>query len=185
MVDEVLREAEELMKAAVHAARVDFQAVRTGRANTALVDRIVVSYYGTPTPLNQLASISTPEPRLLLIQPWDKSQMGAIEKAILQSDLGLTPTNDGDVIRIAIPALTEDRRRELVRFVRKEAEEKRIAVRNARRDANERLKKLEKEKEIAEDECRKATDRVQELTDRYVKEIDRLLELKEKEIMEI
>lgn len=183
VIDQILHKSEELMKAAVNSARIDFQAVRTGRANTGLVERIMVSYYDTPTPLNQMASISVPEPRLIVIQPWDKTQIPAIEKAILQSDLGLTPSNDGSVVRIAIPPLTEDRRKELVRYVRKEAEEKRIAVRNARREANEAIKALEKE--VPEDERRKASDKVQELTDRYIKEIDRLLEAKEKEIMEV
>lgn len=183
MIDEIIDYAEEMMQAAVQAARTDFQAVRTGRASTALVDRIQVEYYGTPTPLNQMATVSVPEPRLIMIQPWDKDQVPVIEKAILQTDIGLTPTNDGGVIRLAIPQLTEDRRRDLVRFVRKDAEEKRVAVRNARRDANDGIKKLEKD--YPEDERRKATERVQELTDQYIEEIDRLLELKEKEIMEV
>lgn len=185
MVDEVLSEVEEKMQAAVAAARREFAAIRTGRAHTGLLDRVQVDYYGTPTPLNQLATISVPEPRLLTIQPWDKSQVQAIEKAILQADLGLTPTNDGSVIRLAIPQLTEERRKELVRVVRKEAEEKRVAIRNLRRDANEDLKLLEKEKEISEDEGRRAQEKVQALTDRYIAEVDRLLEAKEKEIMEV
>lgn len=173
------------MKAAVAAAKRDFAGIRTGRASTALLDRITVDYYGVSTPLNQLAAISAPEPRLLTVQPWDKTQMQAIEKAILQSDLGLTPTSDGSIIRIAIPQLTEERRRELVRVVRKEAEDKRVVVRNTRRDANDELKKLEKEKAISEDDSRRAQEKVQELTDRYVREIDQLLEAKEKEIMEV
>jgi len=173
------------MKGAVAAAKRDFAAVRTSRANAALLDRVVVDYYGTPTPLNQLAAISVPEPRMLTIQPWDKSQMKAIEKAILESDLGLTPSSDGSVIRIVIPPLTEERRKELVRLVRKEAEDKRVLVRNTRRDANEELKRLEKNKEISEDESRRAQEKVQELTDRYIREIDQLLEAKEKEIMEV
>jgi len=185
VIDEVLRNAEERMKGAVAAAKRDFAAVRTSRANAALLDRVVVDYYGTPTPLNQLAAISVPEPRMLTIQPWDKSQMKAIEKAILESDLGLTPSSDGSVIRIVIPPLTEERRKELVRLVRKEAEDKRVLVRNTRRDANEELKRLEKNKEISEDESRRAQEKVQELTDRYIREIDQLLEAKEKEIMEV
>nr|MBO2483518.1 ribosome recycling factor [Bacillota bacterium] len=185
MIEEVLKNAEERMKGAVAAARRDFAAIRTGRASAALLDRIVVDYYGTPTPLNQLATISAPEPRLLTVQPWDRSQIPAIEKAILQSDLGLTPNTDGAIIRIVVPQLTEERRKELVKIVRKEAEEKRVAVRNARRDANEEIKRLEKEKQISEDESRRAQEKVQELTDRYIREIDQLLEAKEKEIMEV
>ena len=185
MIDEILRQVEERMKSAVAAAKRDFAAIRTGRATTALLDRVTVDYYGTPTPLNQLAAVSAPEPRLLTIQPWDKSQIQAIEKAILQSDLGLTPNSDGSLIRIAIPQLTEERRRELVRVVRKEAEDKRVVIRNTRRDANENLKKLEKEKQISEDDSRRAQERVQELTDRYIRDIDQLLEAKEKEIMEV
>lgn len=185
MIDEILRQVEERMKAAVAAAKRDFAGIRTGRATTALLDRITVDYYGVATPLNQLAAVSAPEPRLLTIQPWDKTQMQAIEKAILQSDLRLTPTSDGSIIRIVIPQLTEERRKELVRVVRKEAEEKRVVVRNTRRDANDELKKLEKEKQISEDESRRAQEKVQELTDRYIREIDQLLEAKEKEILEV
>lgn len=185
MTDDVLKDAEERMQSTVASAKKSFASVRTGRANTGLLDRVTVEYYGTPTPLNQLATVSAPEPRLLVVQPWDKSQLAAIEKAILQADLGLTPTSDGSVIRIAIPQLTEERRRELVRLVRKDAEERRVVIRNVRRDANEMLKSLEKEKEISEDEARRAQERVQELTDRYIQQIDQLLEAKEKEIMEV
>lgn len=185
MIQEVLKETEDRMKSAVLAAKNDFAAVRSGRANTALLDRIQVDYYGTMTPLNQLATVTAPEARLLVIQPWDKSQVQAVEKAILQSDLGLSPSSDGSVIRIAIPQLTEERRRDLVRLVRKDAEEKRVMVRNARRDANEQIKELEKEKIISEDDGRRGMERVQELTDRYIKEIDGLLEAKESEIMEV
>ncbi len=185
MIDEVITDAEERMKAAVASARRDFAGIRSARASTSLLDRVNVDYYGTSTPLNQMATLSAPEPRLLLIQPWDKSQMQAVEKAIMQSDLGLTPTSDGSVIRIAIPPLTEERRKELVRLVRKEAEEKRVAVRNVRRDANETIKELEKEKEISEDDGKRAQERIQALTNTYVQEIDRLLEAKEKEILEV
>lgn len=185
MIDEVLADAEERMKGTLASARRDFAGIRSARASTSLLDRVTVEYYGTMTPLNQMATISAPEARLILVQPWDKSQMQAVEKAILQSELGLTPTNDGSIIRIAIPPLTEERRKELVRLVRKEAEEKRVIVRNIRRDANETLKELEKEKEISEDDGRRAQERVQNLTDKYVQEIDRLLEGKEKEILEV
>jgi len=185
VTEDVLKDAQERMEAAVAAARKSFAAVRSGRANASLLDRVIVEYYGTPTPLNQLATVSAPEPRLLVVQPWDKSQIPAVEKAILQSDLGLVPTSDGSVLRIAIPQLTEERRKELVRVVRKDAEEHRVAIRNVRRDANEMLKSLEKEKAISEDEARRAQERVQELTDRYIQEIDRLLQAKEQEIMEV
>lgn len=184
-VQAVLSETESKMQQAVQAARRDLAAIRTGRANPALLDRITVDYYGTPTPLNQLASITVPEARLLLVQPWDKNSLKDIEKAIMSSDLGLTPNNDGTVIRIQIPQLTEERRRDLARLARKEAEEKRVAVRNARRDANEELKRLEKEGVISEDDSRRAQTDVQQLTDKYIKEIDDLLAAKEKEIMEV
>jgi len=185
MIQDVIKQAEERMKSGVQSAKEDFAAVRTGRANTSLLDRVTVDYYGTAVPLNQLATISAPEARLLVIQPWDKTQVRAIEKAILESDLGLTPISDGSVIRIAIPQLTAERRKELVRLVRKVAEEKRVIIRNARRDANERVKELEKEKLASEDDSRRAQERIQELTDRYIKEIDALLEAKEKEILEV
>lgn len=173
------------MQQAVQAARRELGSIRTGRANPALLERIVVDYYGTPTPINQMASISAPEPRLLVIQPWDKSVMKEIEKAIMSSELGLTPNNDGAVIRIQIPPLTEERRREMARLARKEAEDKRVAVRNVRRDANDELKRLEKEGVISEDESRRAQTEVQQLTDKYIKEIDDLLAAKEKEILEV
>lgn len=185
MIDEIISDAKERMESAVAAARRDFAAIRSGRANTAILDRVTVDYYGTQTPLSQLATVSAPEPRLLMVQPWDKTQVQAVEKAILQADLGLTPTSDGDVIRIAVPQLTEERRKELVRFARKEAEDKRVVVRNVRRDANEDLKTLEKEKEISQDEARRAQEQVQELTDQYITMIDQLLEAKEQEIMEV
>ncbi len=185
MIKDVLNSTEELMKSVIEALKREFAGIRTGRANPALLDRVMVEYYGTPTPINQLASISVPEGRLLVVQPWDKSILSAIEKAILKADLGLNPTSDGSVLRIAIPQLTEERRKELVKVARKTAEEKRVAVRNMRRDANEKLKKFEKEGHISEDEIKKATDDTQKLTDRYIAEIDKLLEQKEKEIMEV
>lgn len=185
MTKEVLTETEGKMKGAIDATKREFQAVRTGRANPALLDRVTVEYYGTPTPLSQMASVSAPEARMLLVQPWDKSQLGNIERSILKADLGFNPTNDGTVIRLAFPALTEERRKELVKLIRKEAEEKRIVIRNIRRDANERIKKLEKDSGVPEDEAKKALDDVQKLTDHYITEIDRLLDAKEKEIMEV
>lgn len=173
------------MEQAVQAARRELGSIRTGRANPALLDRITVDYYGTPTPLNQMASVSVPEARLLLVQPWDKSAIKDIEKAILTSELGLTPNSDGTVIRIQIPQLTEERRKDLARIARKEAEDKRVAVRNARRDANETLKRLEKDGTVSEDDSRRAQADVQELTDKYIKDIDELLAAKEKEILEV
>ncbi|MGI5853812.1 MAG: ribosome recycling factor [Bacillota bacterium] len=184
---DVLADAEQRMKGVIEATKRDFAAVRTGRANPGILDRVVVDYYGTPTPLNQMANISAPDPRMLLIQPWDKSQISAIEKAVLKADLGLNPSNDGVVVRLSIPQLTEERRKELVKLVRKETEEKRVAVRNIRRDANEAIKNLQKDSAngISEDDAKKGLDEVQKLTDQYISAIDGLLEAKEKEIMEI
>src|SRR5690625_1924049 len=171
-IDAILKDSEEKMQNAVQAARRELASIRTGRANPSLLDRITVDYYGTPTPIQQMASVSVPEARLLVIQPWDKSALKEIEKAILSSDLGLTPNSDGSVIRIQIPQLTEERRKDLARIARKEAEDKRVAVRNVRRDANEALKHLEKDWTISEDDERRAQAQVQELTDKYIAEID-------------
>ena len=173
------------MKGAIEATKREFQSIRTSRANPNILEKVHVEYYGTPTPINQLANISVPDARSLVIQPWDKSALGAIEKAIQKADLGLNPVNDGTIIRLPIPQLTEERRKELVKVIKKEAEEKRIAIRNLRRDTNDRLKALEKDNKITEDENKKALDDVQKLTDRYILEVDKLLELKEKEIMEV
>lgn len=172
------------MRKGVEATVREFAGVRTGRASTGLVQGIAVDYYGTPTPLQQVATVATPETRLITIQPWDQSLVPAIEKAILKSDLGITPANDGRIIRIAIPPLTEERRKELVRIVRRMTEEGRVAIRNIRRDANEKLKSLEKQKQISEDDLKKATDLVQKLTDKYIKEIEMALASKEKEILD-
>jgi ribosome recycling factor len=185
MIKDVIKDTENHMKGAIEATKKEFQAVRTGRANPNLLDRVVVEYYGTPTPLNQVASISSPDARALLIQPWDKSALSAIEKAIQKADLGLNPVNDGTVIRLPIPQLTEERRKELVKVIKKEAEDKRIVIRNLRRDANEKIKTLEKADHVSEDEAKKGLDDVQKLTDKYIQEIDKLLEQKEKEIMEV
>jgi ribosome recycling factor len=184
MVKDVLTRAEEGMKRAVGATVKDFAGVRTGRASTALLEGIVVDYHGTPTPLNQVATFAVPEKRLMTIQPWDQSLVPAIEKAILKSDLGITPSSDGRIIRIVIPPLTEERRKELVKVVRKMAEEGRVVARNVRRETNDRLKNLEKEKKISEDEMKKAVESTQKLTDKYIKEIDTALANKEKEILE-
>ncbi len=183
--DDVLLDAEDRMTKAVGNMDRDFAKLRTGRASTNLVDDIKVDYYGTPTPVNQLSSVSIPDSRTITIQPWDKGAFALIEKAILKSDLGLTPVNDGKIIRIAIPALTEERRKELVKVSRKYNEDAKIAVRNVRRDANETLKKLEKDKTISEDDLKKTMDDVQKLTDKYVAEADKKCQAKEKEIMDI
>ncbi|MEE8229086.1 MAG: ribosome recycling factor [candidate division NC10 bacterium] len=172
------------MKKGVEATVRDFTGVRTGRASAALLQGITVECYGTSTPLQQVASVAIPETRLMTIQPWDQSLLSAIEKAILKSDLGITPSSDGRVVRIAIPPLTEERRKELVRIVRRMAEEGRVAIRNVRRDGNEKLKALEKQKQISEDDLKKGTESVQKLTDKYIKEIEAALTNKEKEILE-
>lgn len=185
MATDILSEAEDKMKKAVEVLSKELASIRTGRASTALVDRLQVEYYGTPTPLNQLASVSVPEPRLLVIQPWDRTALGAIEKAILKSDLGLTPTNDGKVIRLAIPPLTEERRRDLVKVVRRRVEEGRIAVRNVRREAHDDLRDLEKEKLISEDEFRRSNERLQKLTDAMVEQVEKVGQKKEEEVLEV
>lgn len=185
MIKEVLNEARGKMDKAVEALQADLRGIRTGRASPALVDRIKVDYYGTPTPLNQLATISVPEPRLLTIRPWDASSLPAIEKAILKSDLGLTPNNDGKIIRLSVPRLNEERRQDLVKVVAKRVEEGRVAVRNIRRSAIDDLRELEKEKIISEDEMHKGRDDIQELTDQYIAQVDEVGKVKEKEILEI
>ena len=185
MIDDTLRDAEHRMQSAVTALDRDLDTVRTGRARPALVEGVKIEYYGTPTPLNQVATINAPEPRLITIQPWDKTQLGTIEKAIQKSDLGLNPTNDGNIIRLVVPALTEDRRKELVKVVHKKAEDGRIAVRNVRRDSLEELRKLQHEKTISDDDERRAQERLQKLTDKYVAEIDKHGHRKEEELLEV
>ncbi|NLC76649.1 MAG: ribosome recycling factor [Clostridia bacterium] len=185
MTETLFQEAEDKMKKAVEAMRKELASIRAGRANPALLDKVQVDYYGTMTPVNQLASISAPEPRLLVIQPWDKSVIAGIEKAILKSDLNLTPSNDGTVIRIAIPQLTQERRQELVKLVKKKAEEFRVVIRNIRREANDGIKAMEKDKSISEDEAKKAQEQIQKLTDRYIEQVDKVLSNKEAEIMEV
>ena len=185
MSKQVIDQATERMSKAIDSFSRTLAAIRAGRANASLLDRISVEYYGAPTPLNQMAGISVPEARLLVIQPYDKTILGDIEKAILKSELGITPTNDGSVIRLTIPALTEERRKELVKVVKKEAEEAKVAVRNIRRDANDDFKKAEKAGEITEDDLRGYSDDVQKLTDDHIKEIDELAAEKEKEILSV
>jgi ribosome recycling factor len=173
------------MDKAVEALRRDLAKVRTGRASVAILDDVRVDYYGTPTPLNQVGSLTVPEPRLITIQPWEKKLIPEIERAIQKADLGINPTSDGIVIRLAFPQLTEERRKEMVRQVKKMGEEGKIAVRNARRDANESLKKLLKDKAISEDDEKRGEKEIQELTDDYVARIDKIVADKEKELMEI
>lgn len=185
MISEVLKETEDRMVKAVEALKREYSTVRAGRANPNMLDKVTVEYYGTQTPVNQLANISVPEPRMITIQPWDKSSLPMIEKAILKSDLGLNPSSDGSVIRLIIPQLTAERRTEIVKTVKKKAEEARVAVRNIRRDHNDSLKKLEKDHTASEDEVKRAQDDVQKKTDKFVKEIDRIMDMKEKEIMEV
>jgi ribosome recycling factor len=183
--DELINEAQQRMDKSVEHARSEFGTVRTGRASGALLDRIEVEYYGTPTPLKQLATISVPEARMLTIQPFDPSSVKAIEKAIQESDLGLTPSNDGKLIRLPIPQLTEERRKELVKVVRNLAEEHRVAVRDIRRDAMKGLKELVDNGDVGADEEHRAEERVQKLTDEHTKHIDDLLKHKEQEVMEV
>lgn len=185
MLKETLDDARERMEKTVESLQNDLRAIRTCRASPALVERLQVDYYGIATPLNQLAGITVPEPRLLVIRPWDRSSISVIEKAILKSDLGLTPSNDGQVIRLIVPQLTEERRRDLSKLVAKRVEEARVSVRNVRRDAIEFLRDLEKEKEIDEDTLYKGRDDVQKLTDDFTKKIDEIGKAKEAEIMEV
>lgn len=185
MPEETIKAAEERMRKAISALGHEFSTVRTGRASGAILEKITIEYYGAPTPLLQVAGVSTPEPQLLVISPYDKSVIGTIEKAILASDLGLNPSNDGTVIRVPFPAPTEERRRELVKLCHSYAEQARVAVRNARRDANDAFKKKEKDGEVGQDEARRGEAEAQKLTDHYIHDIDELLKRKEQEIMEV
>lgn len=185
MSSEILGAAERKMARAIEAMERDFVGVRTGRASTALVERITVDYYGTQTPLNQLAGISVPEAHQIVIQPWDRSVLGAIEKAIIRSDIGLTPNVDGTVVRLNIPPLTEERRREIVRLVHKRMEEARVEIRNLRREANDAIRKEEREGTVGSDEAHRQLDQLQKLTDRFVADVDRLGAAKEQEVMEV
>ena len=185
MLEELLADAKRRMAKSVDSTRHEFASVRTGRASTALLDRIQVDYYGTKTPLNQLATISAPEPRLLTVSPFDPSIMSAIERSIMESDLGLTPNNDGKIIRLPIPQLTEERRKDLVKVVRQRAEDGRVAVRNVRRDLMKHLEELVRKGEVGDDEERRAEERAQKLTDDHVQKIDELLKRKEAEILEV
>jgi ribosome recycling factor len=184
-IEDFLIDCESRMDKSIDSTRTEFNSVRTGRASAALLDRITIDYYGTPTPLSNMATISAPEARLLSIQPYDASQIKAIEKAIQESDLGLTPSNDGKIIRLPIPALTEERRKELVKVVRRYAEEGKVAIRNVRRDVMKHLEELVKNGDVGDDEERRAESQVQKLTDDHVKKLDDLLKHKEAEIMEV
>ncbi len=184
-MSELQQANETKMKKTIDAMRVDYSTLRAGRATPALLDKILVDYYGTPTPINQLANISVPEPRTIVIQPWEKSAIKDIEKAILKSDLGLNPNSDGVAIRLGIPQLTEQRRQEIVKIVKKKCEDCKVVIRNIRRDANEVIKKEEKDKTISEDEGKKAQDSMQKMTDKFIKEADQICAAKEKEVMEV
>lgn len=185
MPQSVLKDMEDRMNKAISTLKKDLASLRAGRANPAILDKIVVDYYGTPTPISQLASINAPEPRILQIQPWDKTALKEIDRAIQQSDLGLSPSNDGVIIRIVIPMLTEERRKDLVKMANKSGEESKVAVRNIRRDANDDIKKLEKAASISEDESRRHQETVQKTTDKYIAEVDKVVKDKEKDIMEV
>lgn len=185
MVDDLFGDAERRMQKAVEALKQDITSIRTGRASSALIERITVDYYGTPTPINQVASISVPEARLLVIQPWDRKMLIDIEKAIQKSDLGINPNNDGQVIRLAVPPLNEERRRDMVKTLHKKLDEHKVAVRNVRRDAQDKLRDREKKKEVSEDELKRSTERLQKLTDRYIDEMDKVGKTKELEILEV
>lgn len=185
MIDDALLDATDRMEKTLEALQRDLATVRTGRASPALVEHLKVDYYGTPTPLNQLATISTPEARLIVIQPWDRGSIGAVEKAILKSDLGLNPASDGTVIRLAIPQLTEERRREIAKQIRKRSEEARVAVRNIRRDCHDRIRRLEHEHEISEDDLHRSEKELQEFTDDHIEQIDKIGHEKEEEVLAV
>lgn len=185
MLKEVEKNMQEKMEKTLSVFKHELSTLKAGRANPTILDRITVDYYGTQTPLNQLANIAAPEPRVLTISPWDPKEISNIEKAIQKSDLGINPSNDGKIIRLVIPQLTEERRKELVKVVKKLGEEAKVAIRNIRRDANDQLKKLKKDGKITEDEFKKSEEGIQKITDKYIKEADKAVEAKEKEIMEV
>jgi ribosome recycling factor len=185
MTTDLFDDAERRMQKAVKALKDDLGSIRTGRASSSLLERIQVDYYGTPTPINQVATVTVPEARLLVIQPWDKKMLIDIEKAIQKSDLGINPNNDGQVIRLAIPPMNEERRRDLVKTLHNKLDEHKVAVRNVRRDVQDKLRDREKKKEVSEDELKRSTDRLQKLTDRYIDEMDKVGKAKEQEILEV
>ncbi|MCI6869884.1 MAG: ribosome recycling factor [Selenomonadales bacterium] len=185
MIKGIVSSNEERINKSIEAMKREFASLRAGRATPSLLDKVMVDYYGTPTPVNQVAKVTVPEARMIVIQPWEKSVLHDIEKAIMKSDLGLSPNSDGTAIRLAIPQLTQERRQELVKTLNKKAEEAKVAIRNIRRDANDAIKKLEKAKEITEDESKKAQESFQKTVDKYIKSVDELRGIKEKEIMEV
>ncbi|MCF7808341.1 MAG: ribosome recycling factor [Candidatus Marinimicrobia bacterium] len=185
MINELFKDVDHRMQMSVEHVKQELSGLRSSRASITLVEHVKVQYYGNPTPLNQVANLSVPEPRLIVIQPWEKSLTAEIEKAIMSADLGLNPQNDGVMIRIPIPPLTDERRKELIRHVHQLAEESRIGIRNIRRDANEQIKKAEKDHELSEDNAKRAVDNVQEMTDKYIKQIDEASDAKETDIMEV
>lgn len=185
MINDILSDVEERMKKSIRSLQKDFSTIRTGRANPAMFEGLKVSVYGSEMPLNQVATISIPEPRLVVIQPWDRGNLGEVEKAILKSDLSITPSNDGNLIRLQIPELTEERRKEYVKLAKGKSEECKVSIRNIRRDGNEMIKSLEKDKDISEDEAKGAQDRIQKLTDKYIDETQKLTDNKEKEILSL
>jgi ribosome recycling factor len=185
MTADLIGDGERRMQKAVEALKQDLAAIRAGRASLALIERITVDYYGAPTPINQVATISIPEARLLVIQPWDKKMLTDIEKAIQRSDLGINPNNDGQVIRLNIPPMSEERRRDLVKTLHKKLDEHKVAVRNVRRDVHDKLRDREKKKEVSEDELKRSVDKLQKLTDRFIDEMDKVGKTKEQEILEV
>ncbi|GED70206.1 ribosome-recycling factor [Brevibacillus reuszeri] len=185
MPQSVLKDMEDRMNKAINTLKKDLSSLRAGRANPAMLDRVLVDYYGSPTPISQLANISVPEPRMLIIQPWDKAALKEIDRALQQSDLGISPSNDGVVIRMVIPPLTEERRKDLVKLAGKSGEDSKVAIRNIRRDANDDIKKLEKAATISEDESRRHQESIQKTTDKFIAEVDKIVKDKEKDILEV
>lgn len=185
MTKQIVKDADDKMKKSIEAFRHELASMKAGRATPAILDKVRVDYYGTPSPVSQVANIEVTDSRTLTIKPWDRSMIKAIEKAILVSDLGINPNNDGVVIRLSVPPMTEDRRKDLVKVVHKRTEEERVVIRNIRRDANDAIKKAEKEKTVSEDESKRGQDEIQKLTDKYIKEVDAIMAHKEKEIMEV
>ena len=185
MVEDVLKTAEERMKKSIDSLKKEFAGIRAGRASVSLLDKVMVDYYGTPTPVNQVAKVTVPEARMIVIQPWEKTILHDIEKAIMKSDLGLSPNSDGTTIRLAVPQMTQERRQEVVKTVNKKAEEAKVSLRNIRRDGNDAIKKQEKAKEITEDDSKRGQEKMQKLLDTYVKQVDSARATKEKEVMEV
>ncbi len=184
-MDELFKELERKMDNAIEVLKKEFQKVRTGRANPAILDNVTVDYYGTPTPINQVGNVSVPDPQMIMVSPWEKKMLSEIEKAIQKADLGLTPQNDGNIIRLPIPPLTEERRKEMVKQIKKIGENAKIPIRNVRREGNEKLKKMEKNKDISQDEQKQRIDEIQLITDSHVATVDELMAEKEKELMEV